>query len=113
MYCTVCQLNIAVTWFPTCKINILEDIKNSLYNGIFVNDSMEGDTQVCDDCGEQVSKKAFKRHKLRRHDTRSFQCDECPEQVIGKEKFDSHKVCDLNLLLVLFVVSFKKRSIAK
>ena len=32
--------------------------------------------RVCEDCGEIVSKKSWKRHQLRKHDTRVFQCDE-------------------------------------
>ena len=58
--------------------------------------------RVCEDCGETVSKKSWKRHQLRKHDTRLFQCDECPQQVIGKEKFQNHKVCDFNHSLNMY-----------
>ena len=54
------------------------------------------ESKVCEDCGEVVSKKLWKRHQNRKHDMRTFQCDECPEQVTGKEKFQNHKVCDFN-----------------
>ena len=52
--------------------------------------------RVCEDCGETVSKKSWKRHQLRKHDTRIFQYEECPHQGIEKEKFQNHKVCDFN-----------------
>ena len=32
--------------------------------------------RVCEDCGEIVSKKSWKRHKLRNHDTRVFKCED-------------------------------------
>ena len=53
---------------------------------------MEAGTEICEECGEGVPSKSMKRHKQRRHDKRTFQCDECGVTVTGYEKHQAHKV---------------------
>ena len=49
--------------------------------------------QICEECGEGVPMETIKHHRLRRHDKRVFQCDECGLTITGSgySKHEAHK----------------------
>ncbi len=56
----------------------------------------EGESVICSECGESVPVKKVKRHNLRRHDKREYQCETCGITTVGYEKHHSHKVCKIS-----------------
>ena len=52
-------------------------------------------SQVCHECGENIPIKQVRRHMNRRHDKREFQCETCGITVVGYERHQTHKVCEL------------------